>query len=322
MLKRWKKTAHFGKIIHRVSDLNYYKGLAMEHRVVNDPHVVQTKLAAVRKLGKLVGIVPTMGALHEGHLSLVQQAKHNTDFVVVTIFVNPTQFAPHEDFDKYPRTPERDLQLLHELEVDLVFTPTNEIMYPAGHDTFVEVVELAKRFEGVSRPAHFRGVATVVMKLLHITMADIAFFGQKDYQQCCVIKKMTADLNMPVKITVCPTVREPDGLALSSRNRYLSPEERSQALVLSRSLKLAQELVDDGMTDTKEICTMMREEIETSPLAQIDYIAIADPATLDALATIPPAFRKAHTSVLMPRAVALLAVRLGATRLIDNTLIM
>ena len=293
----------------------------MEHRVIDDPHAVWKKIAAVKKLGKLVGIVPTMGALHEGHLSLVRHAKRDTDFVVVTIFVNPTQFAPHEDFDKYPRTLEQDLELLHELNVDLVFTPTNETMYPAGYDTHVEVVELAKRCEGVSRPTHYCGVTTVVLKLLHITMADIAFFGQKDYQQCCVIKKMIADLNMPVKITVCPTVREPDGLALSSRNRYLSPEERIQALVLSQSLKLAQELVDNGKTDTLEICRMMREEIETSPLAQIDYIAIANPATLDELTSIP-ATPNPHLATHSPRAVALLAVRFGKTRLIDNALLM
>jgi pantoate--beta-alanine ligase len=292
----------------------------MEHRVIDDPHVVQKKIVAVRKQGKLVGVVPTMGALHEGHLSLVHHAKRDTDFVVVTIFVNPTQFSPHEDFDKYPRSLEKDLELLRELDVDLVFTPTNEIMYPAGYDTFIEVVELAKRFEGTFRPTHYRGVATVVLKLLHITMVDIAFFGQKDYQQCCVIKKMVADLNVPVKITVCPTVREPDGLAMSSRNRYLMPEERAQALVLSRSLKLAQELVDDGMTNTNDICRMMREEVETSPLAQIDYIAIADPTTLDESASIP-AIPKSHTSGDLPRAVALLAVRFGTTRLIDNALL-
>ena len=292
----------------------------MEHRVIDDPHVVQKKIAAVRKLGKLVGVVPTMGALHEGHLSLVRHAKRDTDFVVVTIFVNPTQFSPQEDFGKYPRTLEQDLERLRELEVDLVFTPTNEVMYPAGYDTHIEVVELTKRFEGVSRPTHFRGVTTVVSKLLHITMADTAFFGQKDFQQCCIIKKMVADLNMSVKITVCPTVRETDGLAMSSRNRYLTPEERTQALVLSRSLKLAQELVDDGTTNANDICRMMREEIETSPLAQVDYVAIAEPTTLDELASIPDV-PKYHASGDLSRAVALLAVRFGTTRLIDNALI-
>jgi pantoate--beta-alanine ligase len=262
-----------------------------------------------------------MGALHEGHLSLVRQAKRDTDFVVVTLFVNPTQFAPHEDFNEYPRPLEQDLELLQELDVDLVFTPTNEIMYPADYDTYVEVVELAKRFEGVSRPTHYRGVTTVVLKLLNITMADIAFFGQKDYQQCCVIKKMTADLNMPVKIIICPTVREQDGLAMSSRNRYLSPEERTQALVLSRSLTLAQELVNNGMTDTKEICRTLREKIESSPLALIDYIAVADFETLEERTDIAaqPQYRAAAR---IPRAVALLAVRFGSTRLIDNALLM
>ena len=292
----------------------------MEHRVFDDPHVVQKKIAAVRRQGKLVGVVPTMGALHEGHLVLVRQAKCDADFVVVTIFVNPTQFAPHEDFDKYPRTLERDLEQLRELDVDMVFTPSGETMYPAGFDTHVEVVELARRLEGVSRPTHYRGVTTIVMKLLNITMADIAFFGQKDYQQCCVIRKMTADLNMPVKITVCPTVREPDGLALSSRNRYLSQDEWEQALVLSQSLALAQQLVDDGVTDSQEICRKMREIIENSPLARIDYIAIADPVTLEELSNIPTT-PKSHATGDSARAVALLAVHFGVTRLIDNVLL-
>ena len=292
----------------------------MEHRVSDNPQVVQKKMIAVRKLGKLIGVVPTMGALHEGHLSLVRQAKRDTDFVVVTIFVNPTQFAPHEDFDKYPRTLERDLELLQELDVDLVFTPTKEIMYPAGFDTQVEVIELAKQFEGSSRPTHYRGVTTVVLKLLNITLADVAFFGQKDYQQCCVIKKMVADLNLPSIITVCPTVREPDGLAMSSRNRYLSPQERTQALMLSQSLSLAQELVDDGERHTVKICREMRELIETSPLAKIDYIAIANPETLEELAEFPTC-PKYHPLADLPRAVALLAVRFGTTRLIDNALL-
>jgi len=292
----------------------------MEHRVIDDPQVVQKKMIAVRQLGKLIGVVPTMGALHEGHLSLVRQAKRDTDFVVVTIFVNPTQFAPHEDFDQYPRTLERDLELLQELDVDLIFTPTNETMYPAGYDTQVEVIELAKRFEGASRPTHYRGVTTVVLKLLNITLADVAFFGQKDYQQCCVIKKMATDLNLPVIITVCPTVREPNGLAMSSRNRYLAPEERTQVLVLSQSLTMAQELIDNGERATVKICRKMRELIETSPLAKIDYIAIVDSVTLEELTEIP-ACRKNHSSGDISRAVALLAVRFGSTRLIDNAML-
>ena len=302
----------------------------MEHRVFDDPLVVREKIVAVKKQGKvtgrsnaapfLVGVVPTMGALHEGHLALVRQAKRDADFVVVTIFVNPTQFAPHEDFDKYPRTLKQDLELLRELDVDLVFTPTREMMYPAGYDTYIEVVELARRLEGASRPTHYRGVTTIVLKLLNITMADIAFFGQKDYQQCCVIGKMTADLNMPVKITVCPTVREPDGLALSSRNRYLSPDERTQALALSQSLTLAQQLVNDGVTCTQEICRRMRERIALSPLARIDYIEIADPVTLEELSRIP-ATPKSRVTGDSARAVALLAVYFGTTRLIDNALL-
>ena len=296
----------------------------MENRVISNAQLVQEKIAAIRKQGNLIGVVPTMGALHEGHLALVRQAKRDTDFVVVTIFVNPTQFGPHEDFDKYPRTLERDLNRLHELEVDMVFTPTSKSMYPSGYETYVEVTESTRPLEGASRPTHYRGVTTVVLKLLNITLADHAFFGQKDYQQCCVVSKMVADLNVPTKIVVCPTVREADGLAMSSRNRYLSDEERTQALVLSRSLTEAQRLLDVGVLDANEIRQQIRKVIETSPTAQIDYVSVADPMTLEELTDLSqdrPAPSVVGMTKDSARAVVLLAVRFGKTRLIDNTLL-
>lgn len=297
----------------------------MENRVTDNAPFVQKRITAIKNQGQLIGVVPTMGALHEGHLGLVRQAKRDTDFVVVTVFVNPTQFGPNEDFDEYPRTLERDLELLRELEVDLVFTPTNATMYPPGYETYVEVTESTRRLEGASRPTHYRGVTTVVLKLLNITRADRAFFGQKDYQQCCVVRKMAVDLNVPVEIVVCPTVREPDGLALSSRNRYLSDDERTQALVLSKSLAAAQRLVDDGVYDAEEIRRRMRAIIETAPSARMDYVSIADPLTLEELADLTqerPAPAVVGMTKEVARAVALLAVRFGSTRLIDNALLL
>ena len=296
----------------------------MENRVISNSQLVQEKIAAIRKQGNLIGVVPTMGALHEGHLALVRQAKRDTDFVVVTIFVNPTQFGPYEDFDKYPRTLERDLDQLRELEVDMVFTPTSESMYPSGYETYVEVTESARPLEGASRPTHYRGVTTVVLKLLNITLADHVFFGQKDYQQCCVVSKMVADLNVPTKIVVCPTVREADGLAMSSRNRYLSAEERTQALVLSQSLAEAQRLLDAGIFDANEIRQQICKVIETSQTAQIDYVSVADPLTLEELTDLSqdrPAPSVVGMAKDSARAVILLAVHFGKTRLIDNALL-
>ncbi|MDR1492916.1 MAG: pantoate--beta-alanine ligase [Planctomycetaceae bacterium] len=303
----------------------------MEHRIIDDLGAMQQKTLAQKRFGKRIGVVPTMGALHEGHLSIVRRAKAECDFVVVTIFVNPVQFAPTEDFDKYPRTLEHDLELLKPLNVDLIFTPTEKNMYPAGYDTFVEAGSLTKRLEGECRPSHFRGVTTVVLKLLNITSADAAFFGQKDYQQYCVVRKMAADFNLPVDIFACPIIRESDGLALSSRNRYLSSEERTQALALSQGLKRSQCMLEAGVADVKKIRREIQAIIETSPLAEIEYIAIADPLTLEELTVIPnnshniASQRHFWRYILpenqLPRAVVLLAVRFGKTRLIDNCLL-
>jgi len=266
-------------------------------------------LAAVRREGKRIGLVPTMGALHEGHLSLVRAAKAECDCTVVSIYVNPTQFGPNEDFSKYPRTLEADLKLLAGCGADVVFAPTNDVVYPAGLSTWVEVGAVAEPLEGQCRPGHFRGVATVVLKFFNMVQPDAAYFGQKDFQQAAVIRRMTADLNLPLVIRVCPTVREPDGLAMSSRNRYLSPAARQRALVLLRSLQTALQLVQEGQRDASRIVARMREMIETAEDARIDYIALVDPDTLQPVGRITG------------RTLAVLAVKIENTRLIDNCLL-
>jgi pantoate--beta-alanine ligase len=270
---------------------------------------LREELRAVRQAGKRIGFVPTMGALHEGHLSLVRAAKAECDYAVVSIYVNPTQFGPGEDLAKYPRTLHDDLALLAGCGADLVFAPGNDEMYPSGQATWVEVGSLAEPLEGICRPGHFRGVATVVLKLLNIVQPEAAYFGQKDFQQAAVIRRMVADLNLPVAIRVCPIVREPDGLAKSSRNRYLSPAARQRALVLSKSLQLAGELVAQGQSNASAIVARMRQLIETVDDARIDYVALADPDTLEPVETVAA------------RTLAVLAVKIENTRLIDNCLL-
>lgn len=266
-------------------------------------------LAPIRRAGKRIGLVPTMGALHEGHLSLVRASKAECEFTVVSIYVNPTQFGPGEDLDKYPRTLDADLDALARCGVEAVLVPSDEEVYPEGHATRVEVAGVAEPLEGACRPGHFCGVATIVLKLLNMVQPDVAYFGQKDYQQWLVIRRMVEDLNVPVEVRRCPIVREPDGLALSSRNAYLSPEGRQRALVLSRSLELAEELVAAGQRDTRAIADEMRRLVLTAEDAQIDYIALADPETLDPIEEI-----RGPT-------LAALAVRIEGTRLIDNCLL-
>jgi pantoate--beta-alanine ligase len=272
---------------------------------------VVTTVAEMRRLraqmAGSVGLVPTMGYLHEGHLSLVRHARAENEHLVVTIFVNPTQFGPEEDYQRYPRDPERDLRLLAQEGTDAVFMPGVEEMYPSGFDAWVEVGEsLTGRLEGASRPGHFRGVTTVVAKLLNIVQAQRAYFGQKDGQQLAVIRKMAADLNMGVEIVAVPTVREPDGLAMSSRNTYLSPEERRAATVLWRALCRARELFDGGERRAEVIREGMRDVLASEPLASVEYVSVADAETLAELETVD---RPAMVS---------LAVRIGSTRLIDN----
>ncbi len=256
--------------------------------------------------GKTIGLVPTMGYLHEGHLSLVRESKSRADVTVVSIFVNPTQFGPREDLRKYPRDLERDAALLEKEGADAVFCPTVEEMYPAGYKTYVEVVDFEDRLCGKSRPGHFRGVATVVLKLFNIVEPRLAFFGWKDAQQVIVLKKMAADLDLGVEIAACALVREPDGLAMSSRNTYLSPEERKAALVLSRSLAAAEKTVAAGERDAAKVVAGIRSAITAEPLARIDYAEAVSLETLEPVAEI-------RGDVLVAA-----AAFFGSTRLIDN----
>ena len=256
-----------------------------------------------------VGFVPTMGYLHEGHLSLVRNSCRDNDYTGASIFVNPTQFGPSEDFDRYPRDFPRDFAMLEELKTDFVFLPSAGEMYPDGFNTWIEVAKVTDRLEGAIRPGHFRGVATVVAKLFNIVAPTRAYFGQKDAQQCVVIKKMAADLNMDLDIIISPTIREPDGLAMSSRNVYLNPEERRQAPVLYKALSTARDMWVKGERDADKLRRTMTGIIGQSPLGQIDYISIASALTLEELDTAAPP------------AIISLAVKFGRTRLIDNILL-
>lgn len=263
-----------------------------------------------RAAGKRIGFVPTMGALHEGHITLVRNAREECDFVVVSVFVNPTQFGPTEDLDKYPRTLTEDARKCRLAGVDVLFAPPTEEMYPDGFNTWVEVKgPLTMVLEGESRPTHYRGVTTICAKLFGIADPDCAYFGAKDYQQLQVIKRMVQDLNMRLEIRGVETVREPDGLAMSSRNAYLNPEERKAALVLSKSLQWARQAVESGEQDACAVQVAVENLIKAERLAHIDYVAIADAETLQPVERIEKP------------AALLLAVRIGATRLIDNTIL-
>ena len=261
---------------------------------------------AAKQGGKRLGFVPTMGALHEGHLSLVRAAKTRCDVVAASIFVNPTQFGPNEDFSKYPRSFERDRELLENEGVELLFAPSVEEMYPGDAVTFVTVEGLSERLCGKSRPGHFRGVTTVVAKLFHITEPDLAFFGQKDAAQVAIVRRMARDLSLGVEIVVCPIVREADGLAMSSRNAYLNPQERKSALVLSRSLAQVKKLFEQGERRTAKLAAAGRQIFAEEPSVRLDYIEIVSPETLEPVEHITD-----------PALVAVAAF-VGGTRLIDN----
>jgi pantoate--beta-alanine ligase len=262
--------------------------------------------AARRSFAGIVGLVPTMGYLHEGHLSLVRRARAECDHVAVSIFVNPTQFGPKEDLSSYPRDLERDLSLIEPLGTDLVWTSTAEIMYPKGYQTWVEVETVTRHLEGAMRPGHFRGVTTVVSKLFNAVQPHKAYFGQKDAQQAAVIRQMTRDLNFPIEIVVCPIVREPDGLAMSSRNVYLDTEERKAATVLYRALTATKNLYENGERDAEKLRQMMKEVLAIELLAQMQYVSCADYDTLEELETVTG------------KALLSMAVFVGKTRLIDN----
>jgi pantoate--beta-alanine ligase len=277
----------------------------MENLVSKDE--VRRAVAEARAVGQRIALVPTMGALHEGHLSLVRAARERAEYVVVSVFVNPTQFGPGEDFAAYPRDLEGDLELLGAEGVSLVFAPTTGVMYGPEATVTVDPGPLGDVLEGAIRPTHFRGVCTVVAKLFGIVEPDLAFFGEKDFQQLAIVRTMVRDLDLPVRVVGCPTVREPDGLAMSSRNVYLSSQERAAAAVLYRALRAAETRMLAGERDARTLVEVMRAEIATEPLVVPDYAEVADAVTLaplDALDGSP--------------ARALLAARLGSTRLIDN----
>jgi len=277
--------------------------------VIETVQGMQQRVDALRSAGHMIALVPTMGFLHEGHLELMRAGKRNTDILIISIFVNPTQFGPGEDLDQYPRDTEGDLQKARDVGVDIVFIPSAGEMYQENCQTTVQVEKLPQHLCGLSRPGHFDGVATVVAKLFNITKPHIAIFGQKDYQQLAVISRMVMDLNMDVQILGVPTVREPDGLAMSSRNNYLSPEERKSAICLKKSIDLAEQLFQGGEKEAKNIIDRVRSLVMSYPFTEIDYIALCDPVTLD------------NVDLLKEENLLALAVRVGKTKLIDNCLL-
>jgi pantoate--beta-alanine ligase len=277
--------------------------------VIVDPSAIQRLCESHRRAGRTIGFVPTMGFLHEGHLSLMRRARADNDLLVVSIFVNPIQFGRGEDFDTYPRDLEGDLKQVERLGADVVFAPSAEAIYPPGHRTFVEVTGLTEGLCGASRPGHFRGVATIVTKLFNLVRPHRAYFGQKDYQQSVMVRRLAADLNFDLEIVVLPTVREPDGLAMSSRNALLAPPQRRAAPLLYRTLTHGAARVTAGERRASVLLDEMRAMIEAEPLATLDYVAICDPDTLEPLERIEGP------------AVIALAVRFGPTRLIDNLLV-
>lgn len=277
-------------------------------QVISSVAALRQHLDTQRMAGKRIGLVPTMGFLHDGHLSLVRAARQACDAVVMSIFVNPKQFGPNEDFESYPRDMARDLRLARDGGVDVVFTPEVSEVYPEGFQSQVSVRGLTECLCGASRPGHFDGVTTVVAKLFNMVGPDRAYFGQKDYQQATVIQRMARDLNLPLTIVVCPIVREPDGLAMSSRNAYLSPAERLAAQVLYRALQVAASRIAEGERQAQPLAAALRDVIAAEPLARIDYVAVCDPQTL------------APVEALSETVLVALAVHIGRTRLIDNAL--
>ena len=270
---------------------------------------VRSLVKIARSKGKKIGLVPTMGALHIGHVSLMEAAVKDCDFVVVSIFVNPTQFGPGEDFEKYPRPLQADLEICKKAGVDVVFAPSPGQMYPAENVTWVNVEKLTEQLCGKSRPVHFRGVTTVCTKLFNIIAPDTAYFGQKDAQQAIVIKRMVADLNMPLQIVICPTVRETNGLAVSSRNQYLTAQQKKDAANIYKSLQTCRKLIDDGTTETNQIIAEMQKILQQIPSSEIEYVSIVDAETLQSIDKITG------------KVLAAVAVKVGPARLIDNILV-
>lgn len=278
-------------------------------KLITSPAQIQSYCLSARTEGKTIGLVPTMGFLHEGHLSLMRPARDENDLLVVSIFVNPTQFGPSEDYEAYPRDLQRDSEMAAEVGVDVIFSPTVEDMYPNGYATFVHVEHITEKMCGAARPGHFRGVTTIVAKLFNLIQPHKVYFGQKDAQQTVVIRRMAEDLNFGIEIAVLPTVREDDDVAMSSRNKYLNQDERQAALVLIKSLRMAEDLVKSGQANAAEISRKMRDMIQAEPLAKIDYIAIVDADTL------------ADIDIIKGNTLIALAVFMGKTRLIDNVIL-
>jgi pantoate--beta-alanine ligase len=278
-------------------------------KVIKKIDKMRRAVSGIKSRGMSIGFVPTMGYLHEGHLSLVRESIRKADVTVVSIFVNPAQFGPREDFKEYPRDLNRDSEVLEKERIDYLFVPEADEMYPQGYKTYVEVCDLQDKLCGRSRPGHFRGVCTVVLKLFNIINPDVSFFGQKDYQQAIILKRMVKELNLRVKIEALPIIREEDGLALSSRNNYLTQEERKAALVLSKSLKEAQSMMEKGQRDSAAIIKGMKEIVGGEPLVKIDYVEIVDMNELNPV----PRIEK--------EALAALAVFIGKVRLIDNAIL-
>jgi len=278
-------------------------------RVFKDPQEMHAYAQKMKHRAKTIGLVPTMGYLHEGHLSLVEAAKKKADIVVVSIFVNPTQFRPEEDFSRYPRDLKRDKNLLGQFDINALFLPEASKLYPNGFKTYVEVESLSKKMCGHSRPTHFRGVATIITKLFNLVLPDFAFFGDKDYQQRLIIEQLTKDLNFPTRIISLPTVREFDGLAMSSRNQHLSDKDRANATILQRALLLGKEEIASGERNPHKILLRMRSLIGTIPAIRLDYVTIADPETLE------------EVKAVKGKVIIALAAQVGKARLIDNLVI-
>ena len=278
-------------------------------RFIPDLKKLSVATGKCKQLKRRIGFVPTMGSLHAGHFSLMNQARKENDIVVVSIFVNPTQFSKGEDLKKYPRCVKKDVEFCRKLGVDFVFLPNVKDMYPEGYSTFINVDVLSEVLCGASRPGHFRGVATIVAKLLNIIQPDTLYLGQKDAQQAIIVSKMIKDLNFPVKVKVLPTVRQRDGLALSSRNTFLSKKDQLSAVVLSKALRLAETLISNGQRNSERIISRMKQLIEKDKQARIDYIAIVDQERLQEI------------KIIKPGSLIALAVKIGKTRLIDNTII-
>ena len=281
----------------------------MNMKIIRSLQEMKTVTRALKNEGRSLGLVPTMGYLHEGHLSLVRACLKAADICVVSVFVNPTQFGPHEDFKEYPRDLLRDTGLLEQEGVTFIFAPQPEDMYPSNYKTYVEVHDLQNKLCGKSRPTHFRGVCTVVLKLFNIVNPDIAFFGQKDAQQAIILNRMTEDLNLDVSIKILPIIRDKDGLALSSRNAYLDPRQRQAALVLYRGLKQAEELFEQGVRESELLLGKIKDEIKTEPMVKLDYVEIVDLRNLEPL------------SLIEKEALIAAAVFIGRVRLIDNIIV-